>query len=92
MPLSFTASLPIPNDTSDLIYHTSSPQLTLLLVVAVALTALVVVQAMPDPYAYPDPAALPDPEAFADPDPHFWGGYGRYGYGGGFYRHRYYWR
>ncbi|KAG0711840.1 hypothetical protein GWK47_019730 [Chionoecetes opilio] len=45
--------------------------LTLLLVAAVALTALVVVQAMPEPFPDPDWEAFPDPDykTFADPDP-----------------------
>ncbi|KAG0712800.1 hypothetical protein GWK47_002010 [Chionoecetes opilio] len=42
--------------------------LTLLLVVAVALTALVVVQAAPEPFPYPDPVALADPAALPDPE------------------------
>lgn len=66
--------------------------MNLLLVVALALTALVVVEAMPGTGHGPNA----DPDALADPDP--WGGYrrfGGFGFGRGFgrgYGYGGYWR
>lgn len=60
-------------------------QLTFLVVVAVALTALVVEQAMPEPFSDPNQEAIGNPESFAR-----FGGFGGFrgfrGFGRGFGR------